>query len=142
MLRLLIWLTEPAISSSPVLTREVASAAEVVEVDVDAALVEGSAGFEDGKRGELGVVEFGELVAEVLVVDRGNALVGVAAGFGGGGIGGELFGEAVVDGGRALGVGQFLAADVVRRGARLGVATPVMATLAATLSPYQYGVAR
>ena len=33
-----------------------------------------------------------------------------------------------------------LAGDVVRRGARLGVPTPVMATLAATLTPYIAGV--
>ena len=34
-----------------------------------------------------------------------------------------------------------LAGDVVRRGARLGVPTPVMATLAATLTPYVNGAA-
>ena len=35
-----------------------------------------------------------------------------------------------------------LAGDVVRRGAALGVATPVMATLAATLTPYRGGARR
>ena len=35
-----------------------------------------------------------------------------------------------------------LAADVARRGERLGVATPVMSTLAATLTPYANGAAR
>ncbi len=35
-----------------------------------------------------------------------------------------------------------LAGDVVRRGAALGVATPVMATLAATLAPYRGGARR
>jgi 2-dehydropantoate 2-reductase len=35
-----------------------------------------------------------------------------------------------------------LAGDVVRRGAALGVPTPVMATLAATLTPYRSGVPR